>query len=462
MERVGNQSDNRGATSKSTVTTQVRAAIESGGVVLLRGGAGCGKTTVALELYEHFCDSMMRPRCCIITPNTQHREYITSQLLQRSPRGVLVSPQITTFAGLAGRILSASQDSAKSISPFGRYNLLRSIITQLNDIGKLPTFSPVCQTTGIVTAVDRAIAELKRAAVDENDLEYALCDTVGKSRDLLTVYTLYQQRLREMELFDVEGQMWCGRDNLKNFPDDAPNEKIGLDGIDVIIIDGFTDFTPTQLETLTLLVPRVKGMLITIPFVEDRRERMWFWTRRTLERVRTIPVGSINEIQMPAPAVSEGSLQNIPPRIFDHDAQQCKSTDGFSVISATGIDSEVSAVGRKIKCLLAGGAKPRSIGIISRSIETYHESIHRIFTERDIPVAPPAMSLGDVPVVRFFLDVIGLCESNFAFSHVMHVIKNSYFHPQMLGDFVPATVSTAETIIREANISEGQIGRAHV
>lgn len=458
---MGKKSDNRGETLNSTITAKVRSAVESGGVILLRGGAGCGKTTIALELYERFSrNSLKQPRCCIITPNTQHREYVTSLLLQRSPCGVLVSPQVTTFAGLAGRILSASQDSAKSISPFARYLLLRNIITELNAAGKLPVFAPVSDTLGMVTAVDRAIAELKRAAVDENDLEYALYDTAGKPRDLLRVYTAYQQRLREMELFDVEGQMWCGRDNLKKIPADAPNENVGLGEIDVIVIDGFTDFTPTQLETLTLLVPRVKAMLITLSITDDQRERMWFWTKRTRERILAMPVGRICEIKIPAPAAGVGviqrSLQNILPRIFDHDARPCEPPDGLCVIAATGIDCEVAAVARKIKRLLAAGANPCSIGVVARSIDTYHKSICRIFGECDIPVAPPAVSLGDVPVVRFYLDVAGVSESNFAISQILHVIKNSYFRPQVLGDFSACDVSVVETIIREANISGGR------
>ncbi len=448
------------AATLSGAAAPVRDAVESGGVVVLHGPAGSGKTTIALELYEHYCDSLGRPRCCIITPNSQHREYVTSQLLQRSPCGVLTAPQIITFAQLAGRVLGASQSSVKSISPLERYFLLRKIVTKLSDAGKLPTFAPVAHTTGIVTALDRAIAELKRAAVDENDLAYALHDTQGKSRDLLSVYTAYQHYLRQMQLFDVEGQMWQGRDDLKNAPDDAPNDAIGLGGIDVIIADGFTDFTPTQLEMLTLLVPRVRGMLITLPHADDPRERMWFWTQRTLKRIRTLPVANITEITIPSPPTdaSEDSLQikKILPRIFDHDAEPCDPPSGLSIVAATDIDSEVTAVARKIKRLLIDGANPGSIGVIARSIETYHEAIYRIFSECDIPVTPPAAGLGDVPVVRFFLNVAALSESNFAFADVLHIIGNSYFDPQMLGEFSRADIATAQCVIREGNVCDGR------
>ena len=43
------------------------------------------------------------------------------------------------------------------------------------------------------------------------------------------------------------------------------NSKTGLEGLAAIIIDGFTDFTPTQLAILRLLSQRGSRVVITLP-----------------------------------------------------------------------------------------------------------------------------------------------------------------------------------------------------
>ncbi|MCK4602868.1 MAG: hypothetical protein KAU28_10410, partial [Phycisphaerae bacterium] len=323
--------------------------------------------------------------------------------------------------------------------------------------GKLTALSSVSETPGLVVALDRAIAELKRAAIEPDALARAVGRNRSKSRDLLEVYRRYQQRLREAENYDVEGQMWQARDNLTACGDDGPT---GLEGFDAIVVDGFTDFTPTQLQILALTAKRAGKTLITLPLDEDRRGRMWHWTQRAMVNLREAFGGELEEIEIcPGKFGPEGRgsapLGALWDSVFDFDAAPAEIPEGLCLIAASGIEAEVAAACRRVKRLLLAEAPAGSIAVLVRSLGQYRPAIERIFGECDIPVAAAPQALIDVPIVRLAFDVASIAPE-FAFRDVLRVIKNSYFRPQALGDFDAATTAAAEMLIREGNVLGGR------
>jgi len=450
--------------------------------VVLRGGAGAGKTAAVLALYERFIDETGHPHCLLLAPNFPAEAYLRRRLLQDAPSGVLVSPAVMTFAALAGRILASGGSHAGRIPAFRRHLLLGRAVDELLAEGRLGAFERIADTPGLVRALDKSIAELKRAAVEPDTLARAIDsgkgkpfdNAQGKHRDLLEVYRRYQQYLLDANAFDVEGQMWLARDRLAQATSAG---EVGLEGFRVAAAVGFTDFTPTQLKILAGLsellgrgVPNaVHGVggprvVITLPFAEDGRDRLWHWTGRTLDAVRRAfadpasPQGSamtsgLKEIELSGP--DDGKLAEAHQRVFDMDAPVGELPKGISIIAAAGIDAEVSAVARRVKRLLLSGAPAGSIAVVARSMELYGETVRRVFAGHEIPTGARPRSPADEPVVRFALDAASIAP-RFAFRDVLRVIKNSYFHPRALGTFDEATVAAAETLIRDQNVLEGR------
>ena len=413
--------------------------------VLLAGPAASGKTSAALDLYRATPGA-----AAILAPNAAAVRYLRRRLLAESDSGIIVAPQVSTFAALAQQILAHPPHGASApgcvLSDFQRTLLLRRLIDELAGAGKLDAFRDVLDTQGLVTSLDAAIAELKRAAIEPNDFAAALDDDVAEN--LHTVYAAYQDYLLSENVFDVEGQMWLARDFVAAF-DSAGRPSPALTDVDTLIVDGFTDFTPTQLETLHLVSRHVKRMLITLPCEATGRQRLWHWTRRTLERVRRT-FG--DELTILAP---DSSIQNafapMCERLFDHAAELTEAPKGLSVIVAAGIEQEVAVAAARIKRLLVDGASAGRIAVIVRSLGEYRPIIERVFTKADIPIGDVSRPLTDVPVIRFLLAAAAIgpdCRSE----NVLAVIANSYFRPQALGEFDPRTVATAQALIREANV----------
>ena len=498
-----------------------------GPVVVVRGPAGCGKTTAALAIYRGYLDETGGPGCLLLGPNSPAVRDLRRRITDGSAGGVAVSPAAMTFAGLAGLVLGAAGTGARSALPFERRLLLARIVDELNAGGQLAALGAVADTPGLVVALDRAIAEIKRAAIEPDDLAKAVGNARDRRGDLVAVYRRYQDELRARGLYDVEGQAWLarerlreaisnsagaarpGRDGRETHGRDAHATDAGLPGVEgirAIVADGFTDFTPTQLEILAAMAGRLERVVITLPHANDKRRRMWHWTDRTLNNIRKQFGADLVEIEVAAddelpdaaagpqafrplwdsvfdqnrdanhfpaavpenrgwkmvsvPIFESRKMVSVPifrrlwDSVFDIDAG-CDLPDGLSVIAAANMDSEVAAVARRVKRLLVGGATCGRIAVLARSLDAYGATVRRVFAEHDIPLAPAAEALTETPIVRFAMDAASLAPQ-LAWQDVLRVIRSSYFRPGALGEFDERTVAAAEMLIREGNVQSGR------
>lgn len=513
--------------------------------VVLTGPAGSGKTTAVLGFYRRWNDLAEPGRCVILVPNAPAVNHIKQQLIRSSGRGVEISPQVTTFSGLCGDIVAAAGPKAKAITTLGRQMLLRRIVKDLCSRCEIPALGLVADTPGLYVALDRAIAELKRAAIDPVQLERALsacgpgerrlgdlarpqsqgpivegsqpfCGAGVSSarplhnqdlqarapapqlppatealRDLLAVYQAYQSHLLEADQYDVEGQAWLARQSLAA-AESASLAELGLGAMRTVAVDGFTDFTPTQLDILKLLSVRLEKLLITLPIQADERQRLWQWSGRTLSAILTAfgataeqinirpgdicrhdsamedPAGETPAPQSPAQVPAPQSPAPQAARaafwhsIFNNSRPApVEDASGLSVVAASGIEAEVTAVARRIKReLLAGLEQPTTngrlrIAVLARSLEAYRPVISRVFRQHGIAIKGWPTPLTDVPVVSFALAAAEVAPE-FHYRSVLKVIKSSYFDPSALGDFDSSSVAAAEMIIRRGNVLSGR------
>ena len=433
---------------KSTSALLERILAAPGGTVVVTGPAAGGKTTAALDLYRSAANADGRSRAMMIVPNAPTAAYVRRRLLDESAAGVVVAPQVLTFTALARRIVGDSPDqpAATTLTAFRRQLLLRRIIDDLDAKGGLDGFRAVVDTRGLVIAVDAAIAELKRAAVEPDELA-AVIGNDPATRALQAVYRRYQHQLQAANAYDVEGRMWLARDRLADWAG-RDRRPPALADLAVVAVDGFTDFTPTQLEILRLLSGWADHLLVTLPHLEGGPERLWHWTGRTLERLRSAFGEKVSVIPIDLPPRS--GIAGLWDRVFEHEPDDLDLPADISLIVAAGVEQEVAAAAANIKRLLIGG-RAGSIAVLTRSPVAYRPAIQRIFADADIPIAETPVAITETPPVRFLLAAATIAPQLDS-EAVLAVIGNSYFRPGALGDFDERTVATAQALIREGNV----------
>ncbi len=430
---------------------------EAARVSLLLGPAGCGKTAAATAIWKSSVSPGFRPACGWLVPNDVTARALTARLLAEASDSVLVRPQVMTFVGLAERIVRDDPDvSARPIGAFDRRLLLKRIVRRRCQDDPKNALAGSADTPGLLGALERSISEFKRATADPEELTRRVGTPPGAPGEVLRIYRDYQRALQQTGAYDAEGLLWLARDRLRDVP-----ERL-LPGLGTLLVDGFTDFTPTQLELLELLSRRGRRLVITLPFPDetDRRDRLWLWTRRTRDRLRSALGKRLDETVLPRR--DSPPFSTLTEGVFDYTAK-FPSPGGLCVLAAPGREAEVAEVARRVKRLLLDGAPPGRIAVLARSMEGYRPILERVFRRFDIPVRSAGVRLFDVPIVRFAWAVAdlappgaGAAAEPFAFHAVLPVLRNSYFRPESLGAFDATTSATAERIVREGNVLAGR------
>ncbi len=417
-------------------------------VVVLTGAARSGKTAVAIDLYEAYLDEPTRPACAIIVPNYLAVQSLRRKLLERAPGGVLVAPLVMTFASLAERIAQAAGRSHRRISPTRRRAILGGVIASLAERGELTVLASVADTPGLPAAVDRAIAELKQAAVEPDTLAAAVGGANGRHADLLSIYRAYQSRLLADELYDEEGRMWQARDELAAL-DSAP-----IAGLRAVVADGFTDFTPTQLAILRRLADHLERVVITLPHADEpQRRRLWRWTQRQLARIGDT-FGDL-AAHVALPARDDGPAGPLLGSLFATDTSPCAWPDGLACVEAADPESECRAIARWVKAHLAAGDRPDDLAVLVRRRSDLATRLRRVFREAGLP--PPAAEtplLATPPAGALMAVVTMAC--GFESPDVLNVLTCSYLDPSSLGPFGAETLDAAQLAIRLENVLGGR------
>ncbi len=490
-------------------------------VVVVRGPAGCGKTTAALAIYRRYLDAATgRPGCLLLGPNSPAVRDLRRLITDGSPGGVAVGPAAMTFAGLAGRVLLAAGVKARPASPFERRLLLAGIVDELCAGGKLAALGAVADTPGLVVALDRAIAEIKRAAIEPDELARAVGKASDRRGDLVAIYLRYQDELQAKGLYDVEGQAWLAREQLRAAAK-APALP-GLENIRAIVADGFTDFTPTQLEILAAMAGHIERVVITLPHAQDKRRRMWHWTDRTLNNIRKQFGAGMEEV-----TVSQG--EEGPRAEGAEDAEKKRNMsktsptqpldviqrrDTVAGLPTTEIRNPQSAIRNPAagetragpsehghcslvpvfrslwdsvfdidaSCELPAGLSVIAAANMDSEVAAVARRVKRLLVAGApagrIAVLARGLDAYDATIRRVFADhdiplapaAEALTETpivrfaldvaslapELAWHDVLRVIRSSYFRAGALGDFDERTVAAAEMLIREGNVQAGQ------
>jgi ATP-dependent helicase/DNAse subunit B len=269
------------------------------------------------------------------------------------------------------------------LSRTGRLFLIEEVINDLRD--GLSYFKEIVSIRGFSESVLRLIAELKHARIDPGDL-LEVSEKVGeedlreKLRDLALIFDLYQYRLREEGLVDDIDKLrllseWLRGDKLKLILPEAR----------ILLVFGFFDFTPSQLEVLRSMEDAGVDLLVSLPPLSPRlksevtdRIKGWFSDFRT---------------------------EYIPQ---DH-----RSRREVEVHSFPSFREECEFVAREIKkAILEGSLRPDEIAVVMRSYPGKENNVIRAFERLGIPYSMPGGSdLGKSPLGRFIIDLLGVKSS---------------------------------------------------
>ncbi len=252
-------------------------------VTVIAGPARSGKTHALLKDYRNVLRGQRGAGATgtvpiggtlWIGPNRRAVEQVRDALLADGLTGCF-DPGIQTFDQFARRVTSHAASEVRPIDDRSKRLLLEQLLREALAAGKLKHFAAIAHTSGFLDLTARFISELKRVEIWPEQFEDA-CKRAAdfaqrgkpaqRERELIELYKSYQDILEKHQLYDAEGLFWSARSLLH------AGQRAPCDGLKLVVVDGFTDFTRTQLEILDELARRGEQLVISLTD-EESNER---------------------------------------------------------------------------------------------------------------------------------------------------------------------------------------------
>ncbi len=425
-------------------------------VELIVGPARSGKGRRVLAAYRDALAEAGPGRALMLVPTALRRRATESRLLASQPSGVLVQPHVLTLPGLAKRLLTAAGSPVRRITQLARRQVIRECLDALR--GKdAEMLGDVRSTPGLVGALDELFRELKQARVEPDAFGRALQGPLRSPRNrlLARLYDAYQKALHSRDVYDDAGQFWHAAALV------AAGEFGPFGELALLVVDGFQDFAPAQLDMLDALSRRSRRTLITLTWEPDR-PNLFGVTGRTRDRLHERFGKRLSEtvLDEPSPgAPGPADLEHVRRHLFrlSDPAKAPHAAGAVSLIRAAGRTREVEAVARRCVDLVRGGStEPAAIAILARSLEAYAPLVREIFPRYGLAFRiERGLPLKDCPVVRAAMALVRLQVEDYSFRSVARLLRSNYFTPSAFGADGD-TARAAVRLARKARVFKGR------
>jgi len=425
------------------------------------GRAGSGKSTLCLE--EIRSELRLRPwGAPLILLVPEQATYQMEVTLANTPDlGGSLRAQVLSFRRLGWRVFSETGGGQKVlIGAIGKRMLLRRIL--LKHRLHLKAFARSATRPGMADLLAQAIGEFKTYRIAPDNLRNAK-NTNGilfdKLQDLALIYEEFQAALGQ-EIHDPD-------DELSILAEKIPYAPL-IQGAKVWV-DGFTGFTPQELEVLKIILSFAKEVVITSPLdpallANERQqeagpfkvgEELFAGPWHTYQELQRIVVesgamlhpstllekakrykhpwlGHLEKFFSTYPTVvyGEGLTPGLMPDINELLVEPDRPLQaGIQILSAVNRRAEVEGVARELRRLARDeGLCWNEMAIMSRDLTGYHELITQILMSYEVPhFLDHKRSVLHHPLIELLQSTTEVAESHWAYEPLLRCLKTDFF-----------------------------------
>ncbi len=304
------------------------------------------------------------------------------------------------FYDLNAHLLRSAGQPVRRLNEGARFSFLRRLLEDMHAADELRVFHGIADTRGFVTVLAQLFDELKQNGIGAE--RFARAAQNPKDHELAAVYARYQQQLRENRLADLEGEGWLALAKLREQPQIVA-------GPELLLVDGFDQFTRVQAQLLAALAKAIPQLHITLTQAtaapSASRSRI---ARQRLEGAFSRAGVSLRIEKIVASSTRPVDLQQLS-RLFYADSEGAGSSEALNLIAAPSPDQEAKEVLRDVKRRLLAGVPPDDMLVILRDWELYANALLRTSQEFQLPLLLQIeRACSREPVIAALLAVLGL------------------------------------------------------
>lgn len=399
------------------------------------GPSGSGKSHYLYEWVTN--ESLQHPdKNYVVLVPEQFTMQTQRDLVMASPRKGILNVEVQSFHRLAKKVFEEVGETNRVVlDDIGKNFVIRKIAGEQQ--GELRVLGNNLKKLGYISEIKSIISEFTQYDIQPETIGRLLEHTESNSalyykmQDIKKVYEGFQAYLREKyitgeEILDVLAQVANKSNFLKN---------------SVLVLDGFTGFTPVQNKLLRQLLVLCEQVLVTVtmdsrenPYVYHHPYQLFAMGKQMVVNLSQIARECQCEIKQPvclydAPVYrfrNNEALGFMESHIFRYSKDTFeKEQDAIAIYRCKNPHEEVDFVAQTIRRLVRTKEyRYRDLAVITNGMDVYANHIERVFAQYDIPVfVDYKRSILLNSCVEYIRSLLAMAEQNFTYESVFRYLR---------------------------------------
>lgn len=398
------------------------------------GGSGSGKSRntyecIIKEAIEHPDTQYM-----ILVPD-QYTMQIQKQIVELHPGHAILNIDVLSFSRLYHRVMEElGGDTLTPLDDTGKNLILRKLAGSMQET--LPVLGKLLDRHGYISEVKGIISEMQQYGISPDGMETFIAGSSGRRglqarlEDVQKLYRAY-----------VEFQQGSYRTGETMYPILTCRLKESrLFRNVVVVLDGFTGFTPVQMPLVQEMMVLSRDMYVTMTIegnpADITAEQQLFYTSaksiRDLEKLAADAQVTVAPYiwyleqkrfrHAPALAHFEKNVFRTLPASYDEE------TENIQLWQAASPHGESMWLAREIRRLVREEEYQfRDIAVICGNMDTYHYHLQEAFSQVEIPYFIDATSrIMHNPAMELLQGLLEILERDFSYASVMRYLRSGF------------------------------------
>lgn len=402
---------------------------------LILGNSGAGKSHYIFEKIIRESEEHPGKQFLIIVPE-QFTMQTQKDLVTMHPRHAIMNIDVLSFERLAHRVFDeVGGEHRKILEDTGKNLILRRLAGEKKD--ELTLLGGNLKKLGYISEVKSLISEFTQYRVTSEQLSEIMEQNrknpqlYYKLKDMKVIYDSFQEYLKGTYLTAEE---------LLGALEQTVEKSSTVRG-SVIVLDGYTGFTPVQLSLLKKLLVLAEEVYITLtmdgeenPFTLNAEYQLFHMTRKTIRGLKELAEETKTELRRPvilkeadkcrfreAPA-----LHFLESHIFRYGKEFWgEKTEEINLYAARTPRAEAEMIGREMKRLVRDEhLRYRDMAVVTGNLETYGTLMEQVFLRLDIPgFIDRKKDVLKNPFVEFLRALLNVIQEDFTYEAMFRLLR---------------------------------------
>lgn len=399
------------------------------------GPSGSGKSHYLYDWVSAEAQAHPEKKYIVLVPE-QFTMQTQKDLVMFGPHKGILNIEVLSFNRLAHRVLEETGENNRMIlSDVGKSFVIRKVAG--DNAGELKVLGGNLRKMGYVGEMKSILSEFAQYDIHPDSLKDILEATEKypnlhyKLKDIQVVYEAFLEYL--------QGKYITNDEVLDVLSGVVERSMLLKDS--VVVIDGFTGFTPIQNKLIRELLCVCEKMMVTVtmdkrenPFVYQHPYQLFALSKQMVVSIMAIARELKIEVEDPIYMYERPiyrfreneALDFLESHIFRYSKERYEmKQDALQIWCAANPKEEIDFVAQKIRYLVrVKGYRYRDIAVLAGDVNAYSNHIERVFERYELPVFMDyKRSILLNSCVEYIRSLLAMAEQNFTYESVFRYLR---------------------------------------